>query len=102
MAEFEQRVRENSPGKFYVEWTCIYCDLCVQTAPSVFRELREQGWAFVYHQPENEAERIAAMEAVDGCPTESIGCNGDHHDWTRIPAMQDLSAKPKSWWRFWA
>jgi len=91
MAYIEQRVPQNVRGKFYVEWSCLYCDLCVEIAPTIFNEFKEQGWAFVARQPSTEEEVRAAMEAVEGCPTESIGFDGDRHDWDAIPPMQELN-----------
>jgi ferredoxin len=77
MAAIEARVPENVPGRFYVDRSCIYCGLCDQTAPTVFRECNEQGWAFVFHQPTTPDELRLAREAVEGCPTASIGTDGD-------------------------
>ena len=77
MADITRQVPQNAPGKFYVDDTCIYCDLCVETAPSVYAEHGDQGWAFVMRQPETSEEIRVAMEAVEGCPTESIGTDGD-------------------------
>ena len=37
MAEPSIKVPENVPGPFYVDATCIYCDLCRETAPRNFR-----------------------------------------------------------------
>ncbi len=85
MAKIEARVAQNVRGKFYVDAQCIYCDLCVETAPTVFREFKERGWAYVFAQPASEEEERAAMDAVEGCPTESIGFDGDRHDWSKIP-----------------
>jgi ferredoxin len=102
MAKFEDRVIQNTSGKFYVDWSCIYCALCVETAPTVFREHNESGWAFVFHQPETAEEFALVKEAVEGCPTESIGSDGDQQDWSRPPNKYDpMPVKRKPWWRFW-
>lgn len=82
MAKFQDRVAQNVRGKFYVEWSCIYCDFCVEIAPTVFQEHKERGWAFVFHQPTTPDELRRAQEAVESCPTESIGSDGDQHDWS--------------------
>ena len=94
MASIAKRVRQNTVGKFYVDWSCIYCDLCVETIPKVFQENKETGWAFVARQPNTDEELSLAMEAVDGCPTESIGCDGDKYDWFSIPPEQDEPGSP--------
>ncbi len=102
MAKFEDRVVQNVRGKFYVDWSCIYCGLCDETAPTVFREHKERGWAYVFHQPETPEELERVREAVEGCPTESIGTDGDEQDWSRPPKTYDpVSVQRKPWWRFW-
>jgi len=94
MAKIDDRVAQNVPGKFYVDAQCIYCDLCVETAPSVFREFKDRGWAYVFAQPTTEEDTKAAMEAVQGCPTESIGFDGDQHDWSKIPPCEGTEGAP--------
>lgn len=89
MARFEHRVLQNVEGRFYVDWSCIYCALCVEVAPTVFQEKKEEGWAYVFNQPVSLEEVGAAMKAVEGCPTESIGFDGNLFDWRSIPPMQD-------------
>ncbi len=71
MARLEQRRPENISGDLYVDSTCIDCDTCRWMAPEVFHEAGEQ--SAVYHQPENEKERLRAMQALLACPTASIG-----------------------------
>lgn len=77
MAALKYKVPENVPGRFYVDDTCIYCELCVEMAPTVFREINSKGWAAVFHQPSTEEELEIARQAVEGCPTESIGMDGE-------------------------
>ncbi|MBD2742143.1 MBL fold metallo-hydrolase [Coleofasciculus sp. FACHB-1120] len=71
MAHLTQRHPENVSGDFYVDTTCIDCDTCRWMTPEVFYRTDEQ--SAVYHQPENEAERLRAMQALLSCPTASIG-----------------------------
>ena len=77
MADITRQVPQNAPGKFYVDDTCIYCDLCVEIVPAVYAEHNEQGWAYVLRQPQTPEEARLAIEAADSCPTESIGTDGD-------------------------
>jgi ferredoxin len=77
MADITRRVPQNEPGKFYVDDTCIYCDLCVEIVPAIYAEHNDRGWAFVLRQPQTPEEIRLAMEAADACPTESIGADGD-------------------------
>jgi ferredoxin len=76
MANFADKVSENVKGRYFVDRTCIYCELCVETAPKNFKEINEMGWAAVFKQPENSEEEKACREAKEGCPTESIGSEG--------------------------
>ena len=109
MADFRNRVPESDQGKFYVDDSCIYCDLCRETAPTVFREETEFGWASVFHQPTTPEELQLTLESVEGCPTDSIGSDGDQFDWQAIPsrrvltsaASADITHPRKQWWRFW-
>ncbi|MFM6154437.1 MAG: 4Fe-4S domain-containing protein, partial [Sphaerospermopsis kisseleviana] len=71
MANLNQRRPENINGDFYVDTTCIDCDTCRWMTPEVFSRIGEQ--SAVHHQPSNNAERIAALQALLSCPTSSIG-----------------------------
>ncbi|MEH2025490.1 MBL fold metallo-hydrolase [Nostoc sp.] len=71
MANLNQRRPQNVNGDFYVDTTCIDCDTCRWMAPEVFYDVDDQ--SAVYHQPTNDAERLAALEALLACPTSSIG-----------------------------
>lgn len=71
MAHLRQRRSQNAEGNFYVDSTCIDCDTCRWMTPEVFN--RTDGQSAVYHQPENEIERLRAMQALLACPTASIG-----------------------------
>jgi len=71
MADAALRLDENVPGDFFVDSTCIDCDACRVFAPAVFSDAGDQ--SFVFHQPETEAELLAAQKALITCPTSSIG-----------------------------
>ena len=76
MAERKDRLLENAAGDYYVDSTCVDCDLCRNTAPDFFRRHEEIGMSVVYRQPSTEQERVMAEEAKQGCPYESIGNDG--------------------------
>ena len=61
----------NVDGQFFVDRTCIDCDLCRQIAPASF--VAEDGRSVVRHQPSTDAERRQAEMALVTCPTGSIG-----------------------------
>lgn len=67
----------NVMGKFYVDQQCIDCDLCRETAPAFFMRSDEGGYSYVYKQPSTEEEAALCMEALEGCPVEAIGNNGE-------------------------
>ncbi|HZJ17152.1 MAG TPA: ferredoxin [Chthoniobacteraceae bacterium] len=77
MADRNHKTPLNVPGPFYVDETCIDCDLCRETAPATFRRDDENGMSYVWKQPATAEERTLAGNALEGCPTETIGCNGD-------------------------
>ena len=77
MADIANRYPENVQGKYYVDNQCIDCDLCRETAPDNFKRNDDGGYSFVYKQPENDEEGARCKEAMEGCPVEAIGNNGD-------------------------
>lgn len=76
MAELENKYPENVEGEYYVDDQCIDCDLCRETAPSNFTRQENEGYSYVYKQPETDEEKAECEEAMDGCPVEAIGNNG--------------------------
>lgn len=80
MALEELRRAENVPGVFYVDDTCIDCDLCRQIAPEVFSQAGDK--SAVHQQPQTPQEEFASLKALVTCPTASIG------------TVNRLSAKP--------
>jgi ferredoxin len=76
MANISKIVPENVKGRYFVDYSCIYCELCVETAPNNFQEINEMGWAAVFKQPKNPEEENACREAKESCPTQSIGSDG--------------------------
>jgi glyoxylase-like metal-dependent hydrolase (beta-lactamase superfamily II)/ferredoxin len=71
MADPKLAYPENAEGNFFVDTTCIDCDLCRQIAPSVFEDAAD--YSIVWHQPESPAELRHAAMALVACPTASIG-----------------------------
>jgi len=76
MAELENKYPENVEGEYYVDDQCIDCDLCRETAPNNFTRQENEGYSYVYKQPETDEEKAECEEAMDGCPVEAIGNNG--------------------------
>lgn len=76
MADKEEINPENVKGEFYVDSQCIDCDLCRETAPNNFTREEDEGYSYVFKQPENDEEREQCVEAMEGCPVEAIGDDG--------------------------
>ena len=77
MANKADRYPENVLGKYYVDTECIDCDVCRDTAPSNFTRQDDDGYSYVYKQPDNEEEEEQCKEAMESCPVEAIGCDGE-------------------------
>lgn len=77
MADKENKFPENKEGKFFVDRECIACDACIMSAPDNFSMDENDGHAFVTRQPQTEEEIEQCEEAMEGCPVEAIGDNGD-------------------------
>jgi ferredoxin len=78
MADRNQKTPENVPGRFYVDNTCIDCDMCRELAPGTFTRQADAGYSYVFKQPETPAEITQAEEARDSCPTGTIGDDGEN------------------------
>ena len=77
MADKKLKNPENVRGKYYVDHTCIDCGLCPDTAPGVFKRFDENGYSIVHRQPVTVEEVALVEEAREGCPSESIGNDGE-------------------------
>ena len=77
MADRNDRVKENVGGLYYVDSSCIDCDVCRDTAPDNFMRSDENSYSFVFKQPETDQERADCEEALSCCPVEAIGNDGD-------------------------
>ena len=77
MASFSNKYSDNVTGKFYVDDQCIDCDLCRETAPDNFTRNEDGGYSFVFKQPVTVDEETRCKEAMEGCPVEAIGNDGD-------------------------
>jgi len=77
MADRDNKFPENVPGSFYVDYQCIDCDHCREKASPNFRRNEEGGYSYVHKQPTTRDEEKSCLEALDGCPVEAIGADGD-------------------------
>ncbi len=71
MADPKAVLSGNVEGNFFVDSTCIDCDLCRQIAPNSF--VAADGFSVVGRQPETSDQLRLASMALVVCPTGSIG-----------------------------
>lgn len=76
MADKNEKNEFNVPGKFYVDSQCIGCALCASTAEGFF-EISDAGCAFVAKQPTTPEETALCTEAMESCPVQAIGDDGE-------------------------
>jgi ferredoxin len=77
MADKKDKWPKNAKGKFYVDRTCIACDACCIAAPDNFKMDEEDGHALIAKQPSTPQEEEQCKEAMEGCPVEAIGPDGE-------------------------
>lgn len=76
MADISDKLPENVRGKYYVDDQCIDCDVCRDTSPANFTRDDENGYSYVWKQPETPEEEELCEEALMACPVEAIGDDG--------------------------
>ena len=77
MALKEEKWEDNAHGRFYVDTECIVCSICSDLAPNNFRLSDDETHDICYKQPENDEEVDNCMEAMESCPVEAIGDDGE-------------------------
>jgi glyoxylase-like metal-dependent hydrolase (beta-lactamase superfamily II)/ferredoxin len=90
MALVELKRAENVSGDFFVDSSCIDCDLCRQIAPQTFARFGEQ--SAVQQQPATPETEFAALKALVSCPTSSIGASGVHDTKAAVGAYPESVA----------
>lgn len=76
MADIKRKNPKNAAGAYYVDDTCISCEACIEEAEENFA-LDDDAKAFVRKQPADAGEREACESALDACPVQAIGKEGD-------------------------
>ena len=77
MADVADVVKENIAGRYFVDDQCIDCDLCREVAKDNFTRQSEEGYSYVYKQPQSKEEEELCKEAMENCPVEAIGDDGN-------------------------
>jgi glyoxylase-like metal-dependent hydrolase (beta-lactamase superfamily II)/ferredoxin len=91
MALTDLRHTGNVNGEFFVDTTCIDCDLCRQIGPETFSDIGDQ--SIVHHQPETAQQEFAALKALVTCPTASIGTVSNRSAKAAVAAYPELIAE---------
>lgn len=76
MAQSANKVSQNVAGRFYVDATCIDCDLCREIAPLNFGRDEVGRHSYVFQQPADSTQEAACLTALEDCPVEAIGRDG--------------------------
>jgi ferredoxin len=76
MADKMRKAAHNVPGRYYVDQTCIDCDLCRESTPGNFLRFDSARHSYVARQPRDAAEEAACLAALEECPVEAIGSDG--------------------------
>mgnify|MGYP003327018558 CR=1 FL=1 len=107
MADREDKNPENVDGKFFVDSQCIDCDLCRETAPENFKREEDEGYSYVYKQPENK-ESVPSLSLL--CEERKVGARGVYRDAAgsadgcrrpHSPQNGPRRAAPQSMQKFW-
>jgi ferredoxin len=77
VAEKKSKWNQNASGQFYVDDQCIACDACVVEAPGFFAMNDVDGYAYVKLQPKTDKDIKECLIALESCPVEAIGSDGD-------------------------
>ena len=77
MADRTDKQPGNATGAFYVDTQCIDCDVCRDTAPDFFTRNDDGGYSYVFKQPVAPDEIELCYEALQSCPVDAIGDDGE-------------------------
>jgi ferredoxin len=77
MADKNNKGSKNIAGKYYVDSECIGCGMCHEIAPDHFKIDENEGIAYVYTQPSTKSGLEVCAEAMNSCPVEAIGDDGE-------------------------
>ncbi|HEY5752767.1 MAG TPA: ferredoxin [Chthoniobacterales bacterium] len=77
MADKNNILPENVPGKWYVDDTCTPCRVCLDEAPQLLKYNDDETYVYFFKQPDGEEELEAAKNALEICPQQAIGDDGD-------------------------
>lgn len=76
MPDRSSKFHDNNPGPYYVDRQCIDCDVCRDIAPENFVRNAPEEHSYVLKQPETAEEEALCREALEACPVDAIGDDG--------------------------
>jgi ferredoxin len=76
LSSMKQRIKENVPGKFYSIEKCIGCSLCYELSPKNFGMNLDEGYGFVFKQPETQEDEALCLKVMQSCPADAIRDDG--------------------------
>jgi ferredoxin len=76
LSSIRQRIKENTPGKYYITEQCIGCSLCYELSPENFGMNLDEGYDFVFKQPETQEDEALCLKAIQSCPVDAIRDDG--------------------------
>jgi ferredoxin len=76
LSSIKPRIKENVPGKYYVNEKCIGCSLCYELSPRNFGINLDEGYDYVFKQPETQEDEELCHKALKSCPADAIRDDG--------------------------
>ncbi|MEP7337772.1 MAG: ferredoxin [Acidobacteriota bacterium] len=76
MPDRTARLTENVAGSFYVDSRCVDCEVCRDIAPENFKRIAARRYVIVFKQPDSAEQKSLCHEAMECCPVEAIGDDG--------------------------
>jgi ferredoxin len=76
LSSIKERIKENAPGKYYIINKCIGCTLCYELSPRNFSMNLDEGYNFIFKQPETQEDEARCMKAMQSCPADAIRDDG--------------------------
>ena len=77
MSDPKDKVKENVAGAYYVDSSCIDCDVCRDTAPDNFMRSDETAIPLSTSNRRTRKSEQLCDEAISCCPVEAIGKDGE-------------------------
>ena len=77
MADKDCRLPDNAPGGSTWTTSASTATRAARPRPSFFARNDDKGYSFVHKQPTDEDGQELCLEALEGCPVEAIGQDGD-------------------------